>query len=171
MRVLSMALFLSMAAISSVAHAQAPATPDGAALKTFTSSAEIVDLIAKAKADRKNGEPMIAERILSLAPYRATLEYRAGLAPAAVHEKDAEMMVVLEGSGSITTGGTLVDEKRTNAANLSGTGIAGGTTQALKKGDVLIVPEKTPHQTKPADGDVLVLMTFHVPRPVGVVWP
>ena len=35
------------------------------------------------------------------------------------------MMVVLDGTGTITTGGTLVDEKRTNAANLSGSGICG----------------------------------------------
>lgn len=163
------ALCLLMTAISPASWAQAPTAPGEAVFKTFTSSTEIADLIAKAKADLKDGEPMVAERILSLAPYRAMLEYRAALAPAAVHEKDAEMMVVLDGSGTITTGGTLVDEKRTNAANLSGTGITGGTTQALKKGDVLIVPEKTPHQTKPTDGQVIVLMTFHVPRPVA--WP
>ncbi|HWE73531.1 MAG TPA: hypothetical protein VG328_10260 [Stellaceae bacterium] len=135
-------------------------------MKTFASSAEIADLIAKAKAERKDGQAVVFEPILSLAPYHATLEYRAGNAPAAVHEKDAELMVVLDGAGTITTGGTLVDEKRVNPTNLSGTGIAGGTAQALKKGDVLIVPETVPHQTKPADGQVIVLMTFHVPRPV-----
>jgi mannose-6-phosphate isomerase-like protein (cupin superfamily) len=169
MRALPVALLLSLATLSPASWAQVPAMSDGAVPKTFTSSAEIADLIAKAKAERKDGQAMVAERILSLTPYRATLEYRAALAPAAVHEKDAEMMVVLEGSGTITTGGTLIDEKRTNAANLSGSGIAGGTTQALKKGDVLIVPEKVPHQTKPTDGEVIVLMTFHVPRPVA--WP
>jgi hypothetical protein len=39
----------------------------------------------------------------------------------------------------------------------------------LTKGDILIVPEKVPHQTKPAEGQVIVLMTFRVPRPVA--WP
>ena len=169
MRALSVALLLLMTVVSPASWAQAPATPAEAAMANFASSAEIADLIAKAKAERKEGKAMVAERILSLAPYRATLEYRAGNAPAAVHEKDAELMVVLEGAGTITTGGTLVDEKRTNPANLSGSGITGGTVQALKKGDVLIVPEKVPHQTTPAEGQVIVLMTFHVPRPVA--WP
>ena len=169
MRALSLALLFLMMAMSPASWAQAPATPADSAMKTFASSAEITDLIAKAKAERKEGQALVAERILSLAPYRATLEYRAALAPAAVHEKDAELMMVLEGSGTITTGGTLIDEKRTNQANLSGTGIAGGTAQALVKGDVIIVPEMVPHQTKPAEGGVIVLMTFHVPRPVG--WP
>jgi mannose-6-phosphate isomerase-like protein (cupin superfamily) len=169
MRALSLALLILMMAMSPAALAQAPATPAEAVMKTFASSAEITALIAKAKAERKEGQAMVAERILSLAPYRATLEYRAALAPASVHEKDAELMVVLEGSGTITTGGTLIDEKRTNPANLSGSGIAGGTAQAFAKGDVIIVPEMVPHQTKPAEGGVIVLMTFHVPRPVG--WP
>jgi mannose-6-phosphate isomerase-like protein (cupin superfamily) len=162
-------LLLLMAATSPASWAQAPATPGEEAMKTFASAPEIADLIAKAKAERKEGQPAVFERILALAPYRASLEYRAGLAPAQVHEKDAELMVVLDGAGTITTGGTLVDEKRSNAANLSGSGITGGTVQDLKKGDVLIVPEKVPHQTKPAEGQVIVLMTLHVPRPVA--WP
>ena len=169
MRACSIALLFLMTAMPFASRAQAPATPVEAAMKTFASSAEIGDLIAKAKAERKEGQAVVFERILALAPYRAALEYRAGLAPAQVHEKDAELMVVLEGAGTITTGGTLVDEKRSNAANLSGSGITGGTVQVLKKGDILIVPENLPHQTKPAEGQVIVLMTFHVPRPVA--WP
>ena len=54
-------------------------------------------------------------------------------------------MIVLEGSGNIVTGGKLVDEKRTNAANLNGTSIADGKSQAVVKGDVLIVPPGVIH--------------------------
>ena len=165
MRALAIALLLLTAAMSPACWAQAPATQTEA-MKTFASSAEIADLIAKAKAERKEGQAVVFERILSLAPYRATLEYRAGLAPAQIHEKDAELIVVLDGAGTITTGGTLIDEKPSIPDNLSGSGIAGGTVQALKKGDVVMVPEKVAHQTKPAEGQAIVLMTFHVPRPV-----
>lgn len=45
------------------------------------------------------------------------LEYRPANAPAALHEKDAELMVVLRGTGSIVTEGKLVNEKRLNAYN------------------------------------------------------
>ena len=34
-------------------------------------------LIAKAKAEHKDGQAIVAENILSFAPYAATLEYRA----------------------------------------------------------------------------------------------
>ena len=140
-------------------------------MKTFTSSSEVVGLIAKAKADRKGDAPLTAEPILSLAPYRAQLEYRTAVSPAAVHEKDSEMMYVIEGSGTIVTGGKLVDEKRNNAANLGGSSITGGKSQAITKGDFLIVPENTPHQITPSGGAPIVLMTLHVPRPGLVGWP
>jgi len=155
---------LLLATIAPEARGQTSgAPPTAATMKMFTSSSEVTALIAKAKADRKEGQPLVAEPILLLAPYRATLEYRPGLAPAAVHENEAELMYVIEGSGTIVTGGKLVEEKRVNPTNLSGKSIEGGTPQPLAKGDFLIVPENTPHQTSPA-GDPIVLMTMHVPR-------
>jgi mannose-6-phosphate isomerase-like protein (cupin superfamily) len=138
--------------------------------KTFTTSSEIEGLIAKAKQDRKGNAPNTIEPILSLAPYRAQLEYRTALAPAAVHEKDAEMMYVLQGAGVITTGGKLVNEKRNNAANLGGDSIDGGTPHNVSKGDVIIIPQDTPHQVNPTGGAPIVLMTIHMPRPAGN-WP
>ncbi|HTK14437.1 MAG TPA: hypothetical protein VL402_11600 [Xanthobacteraceae bacterium] len=150
---------------ASTASAQRAAEPPNL-LKIFASASDIQDLIAQAKADRKGDQPSVSKPILRLAPYRINLEYRPGNARASVHEHDAEMMYVIEGAGTIVTGGKLVNEKRTNAANLSGTSIEGGNSQALKAGDFLIVPENTPHQIAPSGGAPIVLMTFHVPRPV-----
>src|SRR6266436_10199221 len=153
--------FLATAAASSAVAQQAAAPP----MNTFMNNKEIMGLIDKAKADRKGDAPLVAEPILSLAPYRAQLEYRPGTSPAAVHEKDAELMVVLEGTGDIVTGGKLVDEKRNNANNLGGSSITGGNSQAVAKGDMLIVPANTPHQIIPTGGAPIVLMTMHVPHP------
>ena len=156
--------FLATVAASGALAQQAPS------MRTFMNNKEIMGLIDKAKADRKGDAPIVAEPILSLAPYRAQLEYRPGTSPAAVHEKDAELMVVLEGTGDIVTGGKLADEKRTNANNLSGSSITGGNSQAVVKGDMLIVPANTPHQVIPTGGAPIVLMTLHVPHPP-VNWP
>ena len=163
--------FLASSAVAQTAPAPAPASPAAAMMKTFTAGADIPAMIAKAKADRKGDAPMVNQPILSLAPYTVALEYRPGTAPASLHEKDAELMFVLEGSGTIVTGGKLVDEKRNNAANLGGSSIAGGKSQAVVKGDFLIVPENTPHQVIPGGGAPIVLMTFHVPRPAPAAWP
>jgi mannose-6-phosphate isomerase-like protein (cupin superfamily) len=152
---------------ASTALPQAPAAQtDAAMLQTFTSAADVQALLSKAKAERKEGQVMAAEHILSLAPYVTNLEYRPVEGAVAVHEKEAELVYVIDGSGTLTTGGKVVGEKRTNDANLSGTSIDGGKAQTINKGDFAIIPEGTPHQFKPASG-ALVLMTMHVPRPVG----
>jgi mannose-6-phosphate isomerase-like protein (cupin superfamily) len=155
--------FLVTAAVGAGAQTAPPVTQ-------FMSDKDIMGLIEKAKADRKGDAPMVAEPILLLAPYRAQLEYRPGTGPAAVHEKDAELFVVLQGTGNIVTGGKVVDEKRVNANNLSGPSIADGHSQAVVKGDMLIVPANTPHQVIPTGGAPIVVMTMHVPFPAAN-WP
>ena len=167
MRTQLLALTFLVGVTGSTALVQAADAPP---MKTFMSSAEIMSLIDKAKADRKGDAPLVAEPILSLAPYRAQLEYRPGNSPPAVHETDAEMMYVLQGTGTIVTGGKLINEKRNNAHNLGGTGIEGGNSQAVTPGAMLIVPEGVPHQVMPSGGQPIVLITLHVPRPAGT-WP
>ncbi len=143
---------------------QPPAPQANSPMKIFSSAADAQALLAKAKADRKDDQVMVAEHLLSLAPYTTNLEYRPVEGAVAVHETEAELVYVLDGSGTLTTGGKVVGEKRTNPKNLSGTSIDGGTAQTIGKGDVTIIPEGVPHQFKPSGGP-LVLMTFHVPRP------
>jgi len=131
--------------------------------KTYTSADDVVALMAKAKTDHKPGDPITVEPILRLAPYGANLEYRTAVGPAAVHEKEAELFYVIDGSATLTTGGKLTSEKRTNDANLTGTGIEGGKSQAVAKGDFVIVPENTPHWFSAINGTI-TLMSLHVPR-------
>ncbi len=151
---------------TAVSLPQTPAAPQQVEIiKTFASSADVQALIAKAKSEKKDGALVTGERIMSLAPYRVNLEYRTVQGDGAVHETEAEMMYVIDGAGTITTGGTVVDSKRTGPHELRGTTIEGGMVQPVAKGDFIFIPENTPHQfssTKP----VLVMMTFHVPRPV-----
>ena len=161
---------LAFTVIATIAASSALAQQAAPAPKTFMSDKEIMALVDKAKADRKGDAPLVAEPILTLAPYRAQLEYRPGTSPAAVHEKDAELMVVLQGAGNIVTGGKLVNQTRTNANNLSGASIEGGNSQTVVKGDMIIVPANTPHQVIPGGGAPIVLMTMHVPHPP-TNWP
>jgi mannose-6-phosphate isomerase-like protein (cupin superfamily) len=149
-------------AVTFVAALAAAQTP---AMKTFASSSDVAAMIAKAKAERKPDQPIFAQPILQLAPYTASLEYRGAVGPAAVHETEAEMFYVIEGSATLVTGGKLVNEKRTNAENLTGTAIEGGSPRPVAKGDFIIVPEKTPHWFSTINGTI-VLMSFHAPRPV-----
>ena len=158
--------FTVLTMLSSAALAQQPPAPGAApAAKLFAASADVTAMMAKAKSERKPDQPNFIQPIVQLAPYNANLEYRvAGVkAPASVHEREAEMFYVVEGSGTLVTGGTLREEKRTNAENLTGSGVDGGTPRHIAKGDWIMVPEKTPHWFSQIDGTI-VLMSIHLPH-------
>jgi mannose-6-phosphate isomerase-like protein (cupin superfamily) len=154
---------LVIAVSSSAASAQQPASSPAAESRTMVSAAEVSALIAKAKADRKDNQPIVAQSLIQLAPYNVSLEYRASVGNAAVHETEAELFYVVDGSATLVTGGKLKEEKRTNAENLSGTGIEGGVSRHVAKGDFVMVPERTAHWFSAIDGTV-VLMSLHLPH-------
>ena len=156
---------ITTAVLATAFAALVAAQPSAPSMKEFASSADVQAMIAKAKKERKEGQPIVAQRILQLAPYNVNLEYRASVGPASVHEKEAELFYVVEGAATMVTGGKLTEEKRTNPENLSGNGVEGGESRAIAKGDFIIVPENTAHWFSKIDG-VLVLMSLHVPRPV-----
>src|SRR5512135_3214082 len=98
---------------------------------TYTSAKEVVAMMAKAKSERKQDQANLIQNLLRLAPYSANLEYRGVVGPAATHKTEAEMFFVIDGGGTLVTGGKLVGETQTNPENLSGTAIEGGATQAV----------------------------------------
>jgi len=140
--------------------------PSAQSMKTLASSAEVQQLIAGAKKQRTADQPLISQTLLQLAPYKANLEYRASVGTAAIHEKEAEVFYVIDGAATLVTGGKLVNEKRTNAENLTGTALEGGASQAVAKGDFFIVPENTGHWFSEIRS-TLVLMSLHLPRSGG----
>ena len=162
MRVL-MAGFVVILTASAAFAQQPPAPAAAAASRTMVSASDVTALIAKAKAERKGDQALLAQSMIQLAPYNVSLEYRAAVANAAVHETEAELFYVIDGSATLVTGGKLTNENRTNAANLSGSGIEGGVSRRVAMGDFIMVPEGTPHWFSAIDGTV-VLMSLHLPH-------
>jgi len=127
----------------------------------FMSASQINDLIEKAKSERKPNQANVLEPMLELGGYDGHLEYRASVGNATLHETEAELFYVIDGSATLTTGGKLVDGKRTDAANLNGSAIEGGTKRNIAKGDWILIPQNTPHWFSPING-VLVLYSMHM---------
>ena len=123
-------------------------------------NSELAAIVQRQPADRNVG----GQTFLGLAPYRVNMEHRVTGQGGAVHEHDAELFYVVDGAGTLVTGGRLVGEKRANASNLSGTSIDGGVTTRVSKGDWVLVPEGVPHQFSSVEG-ALTLMSLHLPRP------
>ena len=140
--------------------AKTPATKSEAVTAGAVKIVSASDLAALVKAQPAGENAFKA--FIELAPYSVSMEHRIKGQGAAVHEKDAELFYIIDGSGTLVTGGKLVDEKRTNDANLSGTSIQGGTVKKVSKGDWVIVPEGVPHQFPTVEG--LTMMSLHLPR-------
>ena len=135
-------------------RAQAPAPPQGGVV----SAADFAAIVARQPKDR-NGN----QTFLQLAPYNVTMEHRVNVPQnASIHDKEAELFYVVDGGGTVVTGGTLKNPTK-NGDNSTGPGIDGGTAKKIAKGDFILVPEGTPHWFSTIDG-TLTLMSLHLPR-------
>jgi len=74
---------------------------------------------------------------------------------AEVHERDADIIYMLEGTTTFITGGTVVGGKTTAPDEIRGSSVRGGEARTLSKGDVIVVPKGTPHWFKDVSGPVL----------------
>jgi len=127
-------------------------------------SAEQVEQIRQSARAAQGDRPSSAKPIIAAPPYALNLEHRTGKAPASVHTGEAEIIIVLDGAGTVTTGGSLVDATPGTNGNISGKDITGGTPQHLAKGDMLMVPQGTAHMMVPDAAGAFVLATLHLPR-------
>jgi mannose-6-phosphate isomerase-like protein (cupin superfamily) len=160
MRLLA-ALILALVPVTLLAQPQAttPAAP-AAALKMFQTSADVAAIVARAKA--LPPQPLRVTPLFQASPYTVNVEYRTAVATASVHETEAELFYVIDGSGTFVIGGQLTEPQRTNAQNLTGKGITGGAAQKVVKGDFMWVPAGAPHWFSAIDGTV-TLMSLHLP--------
>jgi mannose-6-phosphate isomerase-like protein (cupin superfamily) len=149
------------AGLAGITYAQAPAPPaptDRTKATHFT-AADLQAALAKLPTDR----PSSAARVFTLAPYNVNVERRMPQPQgASLHEAQAELFYVIDGSATMVTGGKLVGEKR-NGTNLQGTGIENGTRNVLNKGDFLIVPSGVAHQFVDIKSPVQV-MSIYLPN-------
>jgi mannose-6-phosphate isomerase-like protein (cupin superfamily) len=80
-------------------------------------------------------------------------ESKPGLAE--IHTRDTDIIYVLEGSATLVTGGEAVEAKPTGAEELRGSAITGGESREITVGDVVVVPNGTPHWFKQVNGPLL----------------
>jgi len=159
MRVVTLcAVIVLGAGLASRAQAPAP-TPTDRTKATRFSAAELQAALAKLPGDR----PASSVRVFSLAPYNVNVEQRLPQPQgASLHEAQAELFYVIEGSGTLLTGGTIPGATR-NGTNLSGKTIEGGTRNPFATGDFLIVPSGIAHQFVDLAGPVHV-MSMYLPN-------
>ena len=91
----------------------------------------------------KKGSPLIEN-----GQYKIHASHRDGAGMAEVHTRDTDIIYVLEGTATVVTGGAVVDGKTIATDEIRGVSIDKGETRKLGKGDVMVVPNGTPHWFK-----------------------
>ena len=87
--------------------------------------------------------------------YKVHASRREAPGMAEVHALDTDIIYVLEGTATVVTGGTVVDSKTTAPNEIRGSSIQNGRSQRLAKGDLMIVPNGTPHWFEAASNPFL----------------
>ena len=73
---------------------------------------------------------------------------------AEVHALDTDIIYVLDGTATLVTGGNVVDGHATAADEVRGTSIEQGESRQISAGDVIIVPNGTPHWFQRVSGPI-----------------
>jgi mannose-6-phosphate isomerase-like protein (cupin superfamily) len=88
-------------------------------------------------------------------------------ANAEVHDQSDDVYYVLEGTATLTIGGTLESPKEVEPGEWRGPKIIGGQKVDIAKGDLIVVPRGTPHHRSTANQDftMILIKVWEDPRP------
>ena len=159
-------LFALSAAAPRVAAPQQAVPPTSNLPATYVTASDIQANLKGAPSAATNPFPNI--RVVDAGGYNVAVGviHRPETPPGvvAVHFKVTEIYHVMDGGGTLVTGGTMVNGKMRPADAISvrledgpgasGTSIQGGETRKIKAGDVVVIPAGVPHWFSAIDGSI-----------------
>jgi mannose-6-phosphate isomerase-like protein (cupin superfamily) len=92
--------------------------------------------------------------LIEVENYKVHASHREGSGMVEIHERDTDIVYVLEGSATLILGGGIVEGKTTATEEIRGASIRGGETRHIVKGDVIIIPNGVPHWFKEVPGPI-----------------
>lgn len=152
MRVIFGAVFVIAAGVGAAAQQPArpaPPAPAPGSAATFKSAEA---LAAALNAAKPNAAGMFSSNVTANDQYRVSVVKRDKAAGALAHAGNSELLYILEGEGTMVTGGRLVP-----AADGKPASVSDGVSQRFVKGDVFIVPPGSPHWFAAIDTPVTYL--------------
>jgi len=128
----------------------------------FWSSAQQKDFDKKAFSKLNADRHLGTERLLD----SAFVAYRNGPGEAEIHEKQADLLMIRSGEGTVLVGGTIVEGKPSGPDEIRGKSIEGGTKYPIAACDILYIPANTVHQFQVEPGKAFTAMVVKItPKP------
>jgi quercetin dioxygenase-like cupin family protein len=160
-----MALLFAMGAEAigpTAASAQANGQNHADASTDFASNAAVRAQITAMLAEMKPDQGFAWRPLVRDGSRVAAIEVWKKPGRPAVHPAEAEYAIVLEGAGTLLSGGTLIEPVTRREGLVDGDRIEGGTSRSLRAGDVILIPAGVPHWFG-ITGDRLILLGMKLP--------
>jgi len=140
------------------AEPAAPAPPPGSA-GIFKANTDLQAALKQAIAKTND---MAASPIALTDQYRVNIVHRPKANGAIAHPGYTELHYIIDGSGTVVTGGKIVRKPGAPAGSAL---IEGGETHKVTKGDVVIVPAGSAHMYSEVNGEITYLeVRFVAPK-------
>jgi mannose-6-phosphate isomerase-like protein (cupin superfamily) len=106
---------------------------------------------------------------------RVAIQHENNTTPAnaEIHDASDDVYYVLDGTATLTLGGTLESPREIEPGEWRGSKIVGGQKVEIAKGDLIVVPRGTPHHRSTANQDftMILIKVFADPRPAPATTP
>ena len=145
-------LFLALVTVRVSVHAADPDKP------MFWSAAQNKDFDRKATARLNDERHLGTERLMD----SAFIAFRNGSGEAELHVKQADLLLIRSGSGTVLVGGDMVEGKPTGPDEVRGKSVSGGTRFPVAAGDTLYIPANTVHQFLMEPGQSFTAMVIKI---------
>ncbi len=99
---------------------------------------------------------------LKVGDYAAMVARRTRPDRSELHKKQLDVWYVVEGGGTLVTGGSLVEPRETEPGELRGSGITGGEERRIAKGDVVTIAPGVPHWIKSIAGKEIIYFVVKI---------
>jgi mannose-6-phosphate isomerase-like protein (cupin superfamily) len=126
------------------------------------SPAVLLERAAYLRKMAKHGDGSASEMLKEYPQHCAMLSFRSRDGEAEVHERFADLFLVLTGTATLATGGVVTGTRVIGPGETRGTAIEGGARQTLRAGDVAHVPAGTPHQMLLAGDQTITCLVMKV---------
>ncbi len=140
----------------------APRTRAGTSPVDHWSPAILLERAAYLRKMAKLGDGSASEVLKEYPQHYAMLSFRSRSGEAEVHEKFADLFVVLAGKATLVRGGAVTGARLVAPGETRGAAIEGGTQQTLRAGEFTHVPAGTPHQMLLAGEDTITCLVMKV---------
>lgn len=137
----------------------AQSSPSAQRLDAVSLGNKGADLLGKARVAQTG---LASEILLGRADSNIQMAVRVKNGQGEWHHDDADILIGVEGSAQIVTGGEIVNGKETAPGEIRGDSVKGGTTQPFKAGDYIRIEPQVAHQVLLTPGSTFRYMAVKV---------